>query len=378
MNFFRESIIRKLFLHLLWVVVLISVIYFYFYYSGTKTVPYYVFLGALGFFLLFFIAIYFVDVIKPLKTVLYEIQALLAGKPYKRIYTDRIDEIGVIAHFFNQVTRGFGEVSSDLKDRERMIDELSIASQLQRDILPLVTPNVPGLQIVAKNKSATEVGGDSFNMITVNDKTYIYIGDVTGHGVAGGLIMTMVNSLVAVFADMYDNPYDVIVNVNKYIKRHVKKAMYMTMVMLCWDHKKSKMTYVGAGHEHILVYRAASGECDAILSGGVALGMLPDNSNVVKEKEIELEDGDFVVLYTDGVTEARNVNGELFGLENLRKLVQEYASQYSAEGVNYHIAKGISAFMEGHDQEDDITLIVMKVDRNFSAAADDKVRSTNW
>ncbi|MFH1284175.1 MAG: SpoIIE family protein phosphatase [Candidatus Peregrinibacteria bacterium] len=350
---------------------------FYFYFTKQEAVPYYFLLAALGFFIIGFAIIYFVDVVRPLRAVLTQMQALLSGKPYKRIYTTRIDEIGVIGHFFNQVTQGLGKVSSDLKDRERMIDELSIASQLQRDILPLKSPEIEGLQVVAKNKPATEVGGDSFAMFTIKNKTYIYVGDVTGHGVAAGLIMTMVNSLVSVFADTYDSPYDIIVNVNKYIKKHVKKAMYMTMVMLCFDHVKKKMTYVGAGHEHILVYHAGSGECEAILSGGVALGMVPDNSNVVKEQEIELDNGDFVVLYTDGITEAKNSENELYGLERLESAVREFAPQYSPEGVNYHIAKDVSAFMAGHEQEDDMTLIVMQRNDGVKSTGGETA-STAW
>jgi hypothetical protein len=307
------------------------------------------------------------ELFKPLKTVMYEMQALIAGKNYKRILTDRIDEIGVLAHFFNQVTRGLGKVSSDIKDRDRMLSELTIASQLQRDILPTEKPKIPGLDIIAKSKPASELGGDSFNYFTKQDKTYVYIGDVTGHGVAAGLIMTMANSLISVFADIYSDPYHILVHVNKYIKKHVKKAMFMTLVMICWDHKTQKMTYVGAGHEHVLIYRAKTGECEAKMSGGVALGMVPDNSKVIQEQEIQLNDGDFIVLYSDGITEAKNSKGEMFGLKKLKNLVKEYAVQYSAEGVNYHIAKDVSEFMAGHGQDDDITLIVVKRDSKITA-----------
>ncbi|MBD3360885.1 SpoIIE family protein phosphatase [Candidatus Peregrinibacteria bacterium] len=378
MRIIKKSIIRKLFFHLFWFALLISALFFYFYYKEVGSVPYYWVIAALGAFLIFFLIVYWVDIVKPLRSIMIQIQSLLGGKPYKRIYTNRVDEIGIIAHFFNQVTKGLGKVSYDLKDRERMLDELTIASQLQRDILPLKSPSVPGLQIVAKNKPATEVGGDSFDMITINNKTYIYIGDVTGHGVAAGLIMTMVNSLVKVFADIYDNAYDIIVNVNKNIKKHVKKAMYMTMVMLCWDHENKKMTYVGAGHEYILIYRSFSGECEEVLSGGVALGMVPDNSKIIKEKNIELNNGDFVILYTDGITEAKNSEGEMYGLERLKQAIKEYVPQYSAEGVNYHVAKDVSAFMEGQPQEDDMTLIVAKRDDKIKKARDEAAQSTSW
>lgn len=361
MIFLKKSIIRRLFLNLLLFALLIAAIAFYFYYRGREFVPYYVLIVALGIFLLYFLVTYYVDIVRPLRLILGEMQALITGKPYKRIYTERIDEIGIIAYFFNQMTKGLQEVSYDIKDRDRMISDLNIASQLQRDILPLESnPQITGLDICAKSKPATELGGDSFNYFTVGNKTYIYIGDVTGHGVAAGLIMTMANSLIGVFADIYNSPYEILINVNKYIKKHIKKAMYMTLVMLCWDHVKQKMTYVGAGHEHILIYRATTGECEAIISGGIALGMVPDNSKVIAEKEIPLAEGDFVVLYSDGIIEAKNTDGKLFGLDKLRALVSEYAAQYSPDGINYHIATDVSKFIEGHGQDDDMSLIVIK------------------
>ncbi len=377
MRVIRKSIVRKLFLNLFLFGLLISAIAYYFFLTEANEIPYNYLIVALSVFLVYFLISYWVDVIKPLRAILGQMQALLAGKPYRRIFTPRVDEIGIIAHFFNQVTKGLGEASFDIKDRERMLEELNVASQLQRDILPLETPSIDGLQISAKNLPATELGGDSFNIFTIKDKTFIYIGDVTGHGVAAGLIMTMVSSLVGVFADQYDTAYDIMVNVNAYIKKHVKKSMFMTMVMLCWDQKTKKMTYVGAGHEHIIVYRNDTGVCDAVLSGGIALGMLSDNSKHIFEKEIDLAEGDSVILYTDGITEARNISNELYGLENLKNAVKDYSSTYSAEGVNYHIAKDVSEFMKGHKQEDDMTLIVIKRDSAFKASPK-KTKITDW
>lgn len=376
MMFIRKSMTAKFFLFLLGILCL-SFVFFYFIYPAASINLYSLLVSVAIIILLVFLA-YFIAVARPLKTVLIQMQALLANKQYKKIFTTRIDEVGVIAHFFNSITKGLGSVSSDLKEHERILDELTIASQLQRDILPLESPVVAGLQIVAKNKPASELGGDSFNIFTVRDKTFVYIGDVTGHGAAAGLIMTMVNSLVGVFADLYDTAFDVMVGVNKYIKRHIKKSMFMTMTLLCWNQKSQKMTFVGAGHEHILVYRAASGQIDSILAGGVALGMLPDNTKSIKELEIVLEDGDFVVLYTDGITEAKNPAGELFGLPRLITSLKEYAPQYSAEGVSYHIATDLTAYMGSAPQGDDITLIVIRRDAKNTAGVKPKDSSTTW
>ena len=377
MRSLRKTIIRKLLIDFLILSFLMVGLYYglnkYYAVELTVNVLIYFLIGFSFIFALF----YYFDIIRPLKEILYQMQSLLTGHPYKRIYTTRIDEIGILAHFFNQVTKSVSEVSADIKDRDRLMGELQVASQLQKDILPLVSPKIPGLQIVAKTKPATELGGDSFNILRSDSgKTYIYIGDVTGHGVAAGLIMTMVSSLVSVFSGMYTSAFEIMVKVNQYIKKHVKKSMFMTMVMLCWDEKSQKMTFVGAGHEHILVYRTATGTCDAILSGGVALGMVPDNSKLITEKEIDISDGDFVVLYSDGITEARNAEGELYGLERIKKAIIEFAPQYSAEGLHYHLASDVSNYMS--QQDDDMSLIVIKRDAKNSSDEQVKDNSTSW
>src|SRR3989338_6686670 len=203
MRWFKKSILRNLFLELFIFLALAGGVFFYFYKKGVDTVSLKHVGLFLGVFTIYFLVIGSFYIVKPLRTILLQMQALLSGKPYKQIYTERIDEIGILAHFFNQVTAGLGEASYDIKDRERMLSELNVAAQLQKDILPPKNPVVEGLQIVAKNKPATEVGGDIFNFITVKDKTYIYIGDATGHGVAAGLIITMVSTLLSVFSGFF-------------------------------------------------------------------------------------------------------------------------------------------------------------------------------
>ncbi|MFA6992164.1 MAG: PP2C family protein-serine/threonine phosphatase [Candidatus Gracilibacteria bacterium] len=380
MDLIRKSITWKLALYLVGVFLLVSALWGYFYYvSDIKEFPVYYVIMALAAFILLLLLIYWATVSRPLGIVLREMQALLSGMIYRKIYTDRIDEIGIIAHFFNKITKGIGDVSATIIDRDRMLDELTIAAQLQKDILPKEECIIPGLEIVTKIRPATEIGGDSFDFITVKDKTYIYLGDATGHGVAAGLIVTMAHGFVEVFADSCESAYEIIVNVNKYLKQRLKKAMFMTMVMLSWDHANKKMTYVGAGHERILVYHARTGNCEVVLSGGIALGMLPDNSKIVKEQEISLEEGDHLVMYSDGITEAKSVKGELYGIERLKNSIQEYVAQYSTEGIAYHIARDVTSFMQGAVQNDDMTLMVIKrTDKSPQEQQSKKVLNIEW
>ncbi len=134
----------------------------------------------------------------------------------------------------------------------------------------------------------------------------------------------------------------------------------MTLVMLRWDIKEQKMYYTGAGHEHIIVYRAKSETVETIASGGIALGMIPDNSNILKETEIPMEIGDSVVLYTDGLTEAKNQTGEMYGLERMAESLKKHGYMPSSESIFDNVTKDFSNFVGEYVQVDDTTMIVMK------------------
>jgi serine phosphatase RsbU (regulator of sigma subunit) len=134
----------------------------------------------------------------------------------------------------------------------------------------------------------------------------------------------------------------------------------MTQVMLRWDAENQRMFYTGAGHEHILVYHQKTEKVDAIRSGGIALGMIPDNSMVVQEKEIPLEIGDSILLYSDGLTEAKNKTGEMYTLDRMVQSFQKNGYFPSAESIFDHVTKDFQAFVGEYVQIDDCTMIVIK------------------
>jgi len=355
-----QSILGRVFVYYLVLSVLIGFGLYGLYVNNWISVPLVYVAGFLLFFLLFWIGLYWFEIVRPLQIVLNEMKSLLAGRKYRRIYTRRTDEIGLLAHFFNEVTKSFEKVTHDIKERKRMLNELEVASSIQKAILPPQNPFVPGLDIDAKTRPAVELGGDVFDFITVGDNTFIYVGDVTGHGVPAAIVMTMVNTLIRTLTEFYTTAYDVVVNVNRQLKNRIKSTMFMTMLMFRWNHVESKMTFVGAGHEHVVVYRASTGSCEIRKTGGIALGMVPDNSKLVHELDLPLEKDDVVIMYSDGLTEGRNMAGEMYGLARLVHAVEIYAPQYSSDGIVHHVAMDYSRFVENHKQDDDVTLIAMK------------------
>lgn len=310
--------------------------------------------------LLMALIVYYVDLVVPLNAVLDQVKALLTGRRYKKIFTKRTDEIGVFAHFFNEVTSSLEKVTEELEQSRKVTGELRTAGQLQKELIPALAPTIEGFDIAVKNRSAEELGGDNLDFIKAGNSTYFYVGDVTGHGVPAAIVMTMVNTLINAFAEVYDTAYDVVVQTNRRLKTRIRATMFMSMLMLKWNSLTKKMTYVGCGHEHLVIYRAKTGQVEATVSGGIALGMVADNSKIVKEKDVNLETGDVIVLYTDGITEARNMKGELFGLDRLKGLVALYGGQGDAQNIIQNIAKDFSRYVEEHVQEDDVTLVVVK------------------
>lgn len=312
-------------------------------------------------FFVFAVLMVFFGISKPISKVLKEIKALITGRPYKKIFTKRIDEVGILAHFFNDVTKNIERISVDIAEGKRMSKELHVGSEIQRRIIPKEIPVIPGLKMFGNMRPASEVGGDSFDIVvTPSGNVYVYVGDVTGHGVPAALIMMMVNTLIRTLSESFTNGYDIVVNTNRILKQRIEPRRFMTCVLLRWNSVEQKLYYTGAGHEHILVYRASSGICEVKQTGGIALGMVPDISKIIKEEAIPFEKGDFVVLYSDGIIEAKNIEGQMFGLDRLKEAVEQYASTGTPEELFANITKDFGIFVGEQFQEDDITLIAVQ------------------
>ncbi len=313
--------------------------------------------------LLFIFFVFAWNVYIPLSNVARQVTNLLTGKAFKRITPTTIDEVGVFTHFFNEITQDLEKISYDVKERRRMSSELDIASAIQRDVLPKEAPEAPGLDVIAKTRSAAEVGGDTFDFLTSADgnQVFIYIGDVTGHGVPAGLVMMMVDTIVtAMVYQGVTNGQELVSHTNFLLYPRISSRLFMTSVILRWDKSKQQMYYTGAGHEHILVYRKKAEEVEAITAGGIALGMIPDVSRIAQEQPISLEIGDCLILYTDGISEAKNQSGEMYGLERLKKAVKINAYKPSVEAIFDGLTKDFSDFVQEYVQIDDITMIVIK------------------
>jgi serine phosphatase RsbU (regulator of sigma subunit) len=332
-------------------------------------------LAGIGSYFLLSLFLLWIKVSHPITKITKEMRALLTGKTYKRISSKQRGEVGLMAHFFNEVTRSLESISTDVQSRERIRKELNAAQEIQRNLLPKQNPKFPELEVTAKTRSASELGGDTFDFFTHQGRYLLFIGDSTGHGVPAGIVMIMVDTLLESFISLFPKMTDVMINVNKYLKPHLQTTMFMTLIFGEWLPANKSFQWVGAGHEYIVHVQTKLGTVSSIPSGGIALGMLDDNTAQVKQQSITLHEDDFIVLFSDGIIEAKNVMGEIYTLNRLEKMLKNQAStNMSTKDLFQKIANDVGQFMEGNQQDDDMTLIVMKHTTKVTSSED----STDW
>lgn len=255
------------------------------------------------------------------------------------------------------------QLREQLKDRERMQYEFNIASTIQNDLLPSEFPALPGISIYGYTEPAKEVGGDYYDVISTpfeDPQHFLCIGDVSGKGLPAGLVMVMARSALRplITTGSILSPAELLYHLNGMIYENTSSGVFMSMLLL--EILPDGIEYASAGHEHILVYRKAQKKVEAIRSGGVVLGLSP-YVPMFENKFLPMDPGDFLLLYTDGATEAQNTKGEEFELEHLVELTERYGNQEMTcqEMVGY-IFSDIKNFFTGVDQLDDITLLIAK------------------
>lgn len=305
-------------------------------------------------------------------TYISPIQSLTQG--IARFYTGLDEDANIPANswskgmndvivFFQKSLQILKVFKSELRDGRKLRSEVEIAAEIQNQSLSVREDKMPGLDVAVGICSASEVGGDNTDIIAGQDGNYyLYVGDVTGHGVASGFVMMMVNALIAAFSSKMINSAEILAATNAVLKPRIKQNMMMTAVMLRWDSVNGKMYYSGAGHEFLLVYKAKEKQVYKVKSGGVALGMMKNISRAMKEQQISFEPGDLIILYTDGITEARyrsEQNGMLFGVDRIVESIMKNPTR-TPQNVFEQITIDLSAFMGyKYTQYDDITLAVV-------------------
>ncbi|MFQ5612522.1 MAG: PP2C family protein-serine/threonine phosphatase [Anaerolineae bacterium] len=247
---------------------------------------------------------------------------------------------------------------AELLRQERIKRDLEIAADVQRSILPTEFPVVPGFEFAAQARPAREIGGDYYDVLRLDDRHYgIVMADVSGKSVQAAIYMAVVRALFLGETTAKLSPAEAMHHVHKLLMKASTAEMFVTMIYAVIDCQMRRIRYVRAGHDRPVLFRAADRSVSLLDVPGRFLGLLPDL--VVVEDQFSLEPGDCLVCYSDGVTDATNANGDLFGLERLQAAIQDHGHLAAGHLVKAILAE-VDAFRGEVPQPDDLTVLVTK------------------
>jgi len=289
---------------------------------------------------------------------LISLGAKKSGKFYRR------EDINLLNTLANQgaVAIENAIMIEEVIEKERMEEELSIAKDLQVSMLPADCPQIEGLEIAAFSESAKEVGGDFYDFIDMGtQKAGFVIGDVTGKSVSGALVMSASRSIFRMLSEEGYSVGEIMVRANRRTKKDIKTGMFVALLYAVMDAQKRAINMCSAGQTQPILFSAENDTATLLETKGdtFPLGIIEDVD--YQETHVQLQPGDRVVFYTDGIVEAMNEKEEMFGFERLQEIVQG-ARSMTAEELLKTIIDDVNNFAGGAAQHDDITVIVVSVE----------------
>lgn len=251
------------------------------------------------------------------------------------------------------------QIYSELIVKERISNELDVASRIQKKILPADVDEIFGLEVAQYFEPAKEIGGDYYDYTILDDNVFsITIADVSGKGVPAAFLMALGRSVLKTLTLTGDfAPNENLNELNKIIYSDITEDMFITMMHSKYNKENKTLYYSNAGHNPIVVYRASTDSIELHTVKGVAIGFLEEYK--YRQGEIQLNKGDIVIFYTDGITEAENSNKEMFGLERLKEVIYNNKNK-SPKELRKVILESINRFRKDYEQTDDLTFVILK------------------
>jgi sigma-B regulation protein RsbU (phosphoserine phosphatase) len=246
-------------------------------------------------------------------------------------------------------------------EKQQMEKDLNIANEVQRILLPSEPPVIEGFDVSGTNIPARYVSGDYFDYIPLDeDRCGVVIADVSGKGIPAALLMAMARTALRLLATGGMPPADVIRSLNAQLYPDIREDMFISLVFIVLDRTSNEVRLVRAGHDAPLLYHAADKSMERVNAPGMAVGIDSGSAfnKVTNDFSLFLEPGDCIVLYTDGVTEAQDRNGDEFGLEAMIRSVQASASE-GAAGIVQRVTSDVKAFIGDQPPHDDVTMITI-------------------
>lgn len=244
--------------------------------------------------------------------------------------------------------------------RDELVNEIMLAAQVQKNLLPQCAPRVAGAELAGRMLPARKVAGDYYDFIELNDGCLgLVIADISGKGVPAGLLMPLVKATLRLEAPRLTESHEVVKSFNQILYDVTDEARYATLFYGKFDPTRRLLQYTNAGHLPGLLYKAQAKETVWLSKGGLVSGLFP--AAEYESETVILECGDLLILYTDGLVEAENQQGEQYAQERLQAVVASHLN-YNAEELTAAICSSVLDFARTEKLADDLTLLVLKVE----------------
>jgi serine phosphatase RsbU (regulator of sigma subunit) len=279
-----------------------------------------------------------------------------------RISIDSHDQLGDLAGSFNRMSASIEHLLHVQREKQRLDDELRIAREIQKSLLPARLPRTVGLDVAALCEPAREVGGDYYDFFEIGPRQLgVLVADVSGKGTSAALYMAELKGLMLALSHTQPSPRQLLVDVNRLLADHLDNRSFITMTYAVIDLDRGTLTAARAGHTPLLVI--SGGEASVATPDGMVLGLrLPGATErfdqLLKEHTQPIGPGDVIVLYTDGITEAMDREGELFGDTALARVVTSHHA-LGAAGIRERVLREVRAFVGDAEPHDDMTMVVI-------------------
>ena len=272
------------------------------------------------------------------------------------------DDIDVLTTFADHVTIAIenARLIAQSLERERYRQEMMVAQEMQKRLLPQKFPSSRSFEIAAMSEPSTEVGGDYFDFVNLsNGRVGVVVGDVSGKGVSAAFYMAEVKGIFQSLSKLCDSPRELLIRANQTLIGSLEKKSFVSLMYAIIDVEKSTLELARAGHCPMI--HISGNSRDMVRPSGLGLGLTDGEifNTATEEKTILLKKGDLCLFYTDGITESRNEAGEEFGYERLLSIAAEIRNQ-SAREIQDRILGEIRAYCGITAFGDDLTLVVVK------------------
>jgi sigma-B regulation protein RsbU (phosphoserine phosphatase) len=300
------------------------------------------------------------SIIQPISDMIVLVRRVRKGHFKQKVRVVSNDELGVLGDGLNEMTDG-------LIERDQIRQSLYLAEEVQQTLLPRKNPKVDGLDIAATIVYCDETGGDYYDYLDTSE-TYpgsftIVIGDVSGHGIPSALMMATARAFLRQRSVLPGTPADIVSDVNHQITRDfAESGGFMTLFYLSIDPANRSLCWVRAGHDPAIFYDPAIDKFDELRGAGMALGV-DANRRYGQFQKNDLEEGQVIVLGSDGLWEARNPQGEMFGKEPIHQIIRQ-SHDDTARDILTACFNRFDVFLGERAPEDDVTLVVIRITKS--------------